>query len=252
MLPGRGICESGSLLQTLKRCKIYAWSGELYAALSAQGNHPEYNLDLIVTAINPAACGLRQHVAAPIAASNSDALSVDAALIYLANEALQTLSHMAMKRSRSRSEYSRHLAIAAFAVEQVRQLDALQGAGPTLSHLVTLGSDAVWDWAASLEVPSAGPAPLRAMLSSFAASQVRTRNDALVYLTDCTLATVEGLALSSNPPVRELFRHCSIAAVAVAACVAAGAVTSPRIAEILKSGSNVHSWAQAMRRGSNA
>lgn len=38
-----------------------------------------------------------------------------------------------------------------------------------------------------------------------------TLGKSLAYMTDCTLATVDDLAMRKRPPVRELRRQCSIA-----------------------------------------
>ena len=48
-------------------------------------------------------------------------------------------------------------------------------------------------------------------------SQSRCRNtgDALAYMTECTLATVDRLIMAKNPPIGELLRQISIAQVGI-------------------------------------
>ena len=46
--------------------------------------------------------------------------------------------------------------------------------------------------------------------------QVQTPEQALVYITDCTLATVDKLAMKTNPPRGELKRQISIAETSIA------------------------------------
>ena len=198
-----------------------------------------------MTENNPVNSGIRQHAAAVSSTACPEASLLQGALVALANEALLTVRNLASKRSRSKSEYTRHLTIAAFALEHVKGLAHLPGVSEDLRTLLVSGAG-LQAWAASLD-GGVGLVSANALRLSPTFAQVRSEGDALAYLADCTLATVEELALRASAPVRELVRHCAIADAAVAACQACGRAEGSRVAEVLKSGRNVKAWATGLR-----
>lgn len=46
---------------------------------------------------------------------------------------------------------------------------------------------------------------------SLSKSRCKNAGDGLAYITECTLATVERLAMAKSPPIGEFNRQCSIA-----------------------------------------
>ncbi len=66
--------------------------------------------------------------------------------------------------------------------------------------------------------------------------------DALSYLTDCTLATVEDLAGRSRPPKGELKRQIEIAQKSIDWMIQFGIEPSGRGARVIAHGGNVANW----------
>lgn len=74
--------------------------------------------------------------------------------------------------------------------------------------------------------------------------QVKTPEDALVYITDCTLATVSNMAYKTRRQKHEFERQMSIAQTAVNWVVEMGIdVSKSRVAEVVAAGS-VNEWAR--------
>jgi hypothetical protein len=87
------------------------------------------------------------------------------------------------------------------------------------------------------------------MGQSMRRDQVKNERDALAYIVDCTLATVESLALKRNPPVRELDRQIAIAQHAIDWMVAFNVPhQSTRAEEITTAKKSVRTWAFDMRQ----
>jgi hypothetical protein len=81
---------------------------------------------------------------------------------------------------------------------------------------------------------------------------VRSPTDAVIYLVDCTLATVEMLALRKNPPRTEYLRQIEIAQVGISWLEEYDVPTksskiSSRINEICGK-QTVSEWADSMRK----
>ena len=76
-----------------------------------------------------------------------------------------------------------------------------------------------------------------------------TLEKSLAFMTDCTLATVDDLAMRKRPPVREFRRQCSIAQEGVDAMRRFGVTPAGTRAEcVLDShGGSVVEYAQAVR-----
>jgi hypothetical protein len=78
---------------------------------------------------------------------------------------------------------------------------------------------------------------------------VMTPSDALVYILDCTLATVEGMALKKSRPPNEYKRQISIAQKALDWCVTYRIpVTGTRGDEIVKANQTVEQWAKEIEK----
>ena len=73
---------------------------------------------------------------------------------------------------------------------------------------------------------------------------VRTPEDALAYITDCALATVETMAMKTRRQKREFERQIAIAQTAVTWMQQMGVdASSTRVEEVIKAGS-VKKWAE--------
>lgn len=77
---------------------------------------------------------------------------------------------------------------------------------------------------------------------SITAQRVRSSEDALVWMTDCTLATVQDLAFRFRPPKAELRRQISIAQHGVDWIKVMGISPSGRAADVIASGGSVEEW----------
>jgi hypothetical protein len=75
---------------------------------------------------------------------------------------------------------------------------------------------------------------------------VQTEKEALAYLLDCQLATVEQLALRKSPPLGELDRHKIIAKKALDFCIKFGVdISSTRGHDVVtKADGSVDRWAR--------
>lgn len=75
---------------------------------------------------------------------------------------------------------------------------------------------------------------------------VGSREDALIYLTECTLATIQSLAMMSRPPKLELERQISIAQVGINWCKGIEGLEKwrgiGRVQEIINRGVTVKEW----------
>lgn len=79
--------------------------------------------------------------------------------------------------------------------------------------------------------------------------EINNEGMALAYITDCTLATVESLAILSKPPKRELERQIEIAQKAINWMDQFGTdYSGTRANDVKKSGGKVSEWAAAMMR----
>jgi len=78
---------------------------------------------------------------------------------------------------------------------------------------------------------------------------VRSPEDALTYVTDCTLATVTGLASLSRPPKHELQRQIDIAQAAIDWMDRFGVdYSSTRAADVKALGGKVAVWAEQFKK----
>jgi hypothetical protein len=78
-------------------------------------------------------------------------------------------------------------------------------------------------------------------------SKIKTESDAIIYLTECTLATVESIAMRKNYPVGERKSHISLAQKAINIVKWFGIISSPTISPrieevIVKYDLNVELW----------
>lgn len=74
--------------------------------------------------------------------------------------------------------------------------------------------------------------------------RVKTEGDALLYITDCNLATVCEMACKKSRPKGEFERQISIAQIGISWIVSFGiSSTGTRIADVIKAGS-VKAWAE--------
>lgn len=72
---------------------------------------------------------------------------------------------------------------------------------------------------------------------------VSSEVEALVYLTDCTLATVEGLALKKSASKNEFLRQCSMAQFGVSWIKRSGyPVASGRVKEVIDNSGSIKIW----------
>lgn len=74
---------------------------------------------------------------------------------------------------------------------------------------------------------------------------VKNSEQALVWMTDCTLATVEGLAMRSRPPKGELDRQIEIAQQGIDWIKQMGITPTDRPAEIIEKNVSVREWANS-------
>lgn len=78
---------------------------------------------------------------------------------------------------------------------------------------------------------------------------VRSAEEALAYLTDCTLATVTDLASLARPPKHELQRQIDIAQSAIAWMDRFGVdYSSTRAMDVKALGGNVAVWAEQFKK----
>lgn len=81
-------------------------------------------------------------------------------------------------------------------------------------------------------------------------ADVRTPADALLYLTDCTLATVEGLAMRKSAPKGELKRQIEMAQTAVNWIREMG-IPTKSVLRIEQIETTVEAWASKIRQRSH-
>jgi len=78
---------------------------------------------------------------------------------------------------------------------------------------------------------------------------VRTAPDALAYLLDCCLATVEMMAFKKSRPKNEYCRQISIAQIVYDNClVFESDISRTRGDDVMKSGGSVASWAKGFEK----
>lgn len=80
------------------------------------------------------------------------------------------------------------------------------------------------------------------MTQHLTADRVTSPGEALSYLTDCTLATVEDLAFRARPPKAELKRQIDIAQKSIDWMVRFGVTPTGRAASVVASGKSVADW----------
>lgn len=77
---------------------------------------------------------------------------------------------------------------------------------------------------------------------------VRTAQDALYYLTECTLATVSNLAEKKTPPKAELSRQIEMAQLGVNWIREFGiSICGCRVQEVMECGGSVQAWTEQFR-----
>jgi len=77
--------------------------------------------------------------------------------------------------------------------------------------------------------------------------EIRTEGDALVYLADCTLATVETLAMRKSPPKAELERQVMMASDAIRWIDQFGLnSTGTRVADV-KAAGGMEPWLKSLK-----
>lgn len=77
---------------------------------------------------------------------------------------------------------------------------------------------------------------------------VRTAQDALYYLTECTLATVSNLAEKKTPPKAELSRQMEMAQLGVNWIREFGiSICGCRVQEVMDCGGSVQTWTEQFR-----
>lgn len=88
---------------------------------------------------------------------------------------------------------------------------------------------------------------------AFDPKNMRNCEDGLLYLVDCTLATVEGMAMKKKPPAGELTRQIEIAQRGLDCLIVAKVdVSSIRAGEIVQSfNRSVKAWADNTHKVSN-
>lgn len=83
-------------------------------------------------------------------------------------------------------------------------------------------------------------------MTMLTSDRIRGTDDALAFLTECTLATVEGLAGRARPPKHELSRQISIAQTGIThlgGIVQPGVNRGcPRVQDVIESGLSVEDW----------
>lgn len=77
--------------------------------------------------------------------------------------------------------------------------------------------------------------------------EIRNEGDALVYLTDCTLATVETLAMRKTPPKAELSRQMSMAEHAISWIYSCGLNYKGSRIEDVKAAGGINKWVEQMQ-----
>lgn len=205
-----------------------------------------------MTAINPVLDGLRQHAQPDTAQAGDSTQLLSQALLALVEASIQTVSLLASKRSRTRLEYLRHIGICQSALTAWRAQRIQGPRSQALSCLEQPGAS-LEAWLTPQEA-SPGPRAEDPLMSARTHGRLNFNfenvGDSVAYLTECALATVEGLCEQSNPAARELIRHCSIAQVGVDALYLTGLhsiSTAPRARELISQGLSASEWADAMR-----
>lgn len=72
--------------------------------------------------------------------------------------------------------------------------------------------------------------------------RVHSAEEAVVWLTDCTLATADSLAMKTRPPKGELDRQTRIAQRGIDWILAMNITPSGRPEDVIKSGGSVADW----------
>ncbi len=137
-----------------------------------------------------------------------DVVSIETALIYMVGCTLVTVSLLAERKSRLASEYRRQLAMGQYGIGWLVDLK-LDPARILAGEIIEQGLT-VAEWASKRD-------PKGVVRTIALSSRVQAYGlvDALRYLTDCTLATVETLAVKRNRPLREYRWQQGIAQVGV-------------------------------------
>lgn len=205
-----------------------------------------------MTAINPVLDGPRQHAQPDLCLAGDRTQTLNQALLNLVEAAIQTVTLLAAKRSRTRIEYLRHIGICHSALTAWRAQRIPGPRSEALTHLEQFNAS-LEKWLTPQEAepgPRAEDPFMSAKTHGFLNFNFEDTGEAVAYLTECAMATVEGLCEQSNPAARELIRQCSIAQVGVDALHLTGLQDSsicPRVRELLAQGLSVSEWADALR-----
>lgn len=159
------------------------------------------------------------------------------ALAYLTDCTLATVADMAMKKSRNPGEYIRQALIAQCGVSALHRFDLILDGSRAYQVLAAGGVSA---WAADYECGSLPKTRHR----DPCADDSRSPEQALAYMADCCLATVEHMALLKSRPKQEYIRQISIAQSAVDWILTMDVEHSKtRVTQIREHRGNVKLWA---------